>query len=171
MIVNNSPVLQIYAQALPCTVRILADDLALHRFRESHPAEYANTGNFKISSIFEDHNLLNLSRTFFEHAGKSTSGCSMYYFRGLVFAHKHVKESVDWIFVDGNSNLHSQQYALNTVEAHLEKVCKARYETLYSNTYRPDLAFDFAVLEMATFLLIHTHPETGKMWSNRLYYL
>lgn len=171
MITQSSPISQIYAEILPGSVRVLADDLALHHFRESHPADYTNTHNHVVSSMFEDQNILHLPRSFIEHASKSTSGVSKHYFSGLLFAHRNAKQVVERTVADCNSGTLTNEYALELIQAHLEAICKVRYETLYNSIYQPCLAFDYAVLEMATFLLIHTHPEQGKMWINRLYHL
>ena len=171
MITQNLPVSQIYAEMLPDSVRILADDLAIHYFRKSHPADYTNTHNHVVSSMFEDQNMLHLPRSFIEHASKSTSGVSKHYFTGLLFAHRNAKKVVERTIADCNSGVLTREYALEVIQAHLEAICKARYETLYNSSYQPNLAFDYAALEMATFLLIHTHPEQGKMWTNRLYHL
>ena len=171
MITQNPPISQIYAEMLPGSVRVLAEDLAIHHFRESHPADYANTHNHVVSSMFEDQSMLHLPRSFIEHASKTTSGVSKHYFTGLLFAHRNAKQVVERTIGDCNSGVLTQEYALDVIQAHLEAICKARYDTLYNSSYQPALAFDYAVLEMATYLLIHTHPEQGKMWTNRLYHL
>lgn len=171
MITQIPQISQIYAEILPDSVRILAENLALHHFRESHPADYKNTHNHVVSSMFEDHNMLHLPRSFIEHASKTTSGVSKHYFTGLLFAHRNAKQVVERTIANCNSGVLTREYALNVIQDHLEAICKARYDTLYNSSYQPALAFDYAVLEMATFLLIHTHPEQGKMWTNRLYHL
>lgn len=171
MITKNLPAAQIYAELLPESVRIIPDDLALYHFRDSHPAAYENTHNNVVSEMFEDHNMLQLPRAFIEHASKVTSGASKRYFEGLLYAHRHAKKFVERTIEDCRNGHLGAAEAKHLNAVHLDAICKARYQVLYTSSYTSELAFDYAVLEMSALLLIHNDPESGKMWTNRIYRL
>ena len=140
---------------------------ALEYFQYEHPTASATSAQeLELVQMIEDQGCNHVSLEALIKGLTFTQGTLHHYLSGMVIANFTVRALMETYVPSQHSNF-AATIQSNRATA-LESICETHFDVLSQSAAEPELANQLAVLECATYALVHANPVSSAVWLNRL---
>lgn len=145
----------------------LAPHSALEYFQQEHPTASARSPReLELVQMIEDQGCNHVALESLIQGLNFTQGKLHHYLSGLVIANFTVRALMETYVPSQHSNF-AATIQSNRATA-LESICETHFVILSQSAAEPELANQLAVLECATYALVHANPVSSAVWLGRL---
>lgn len=149
---------------------LLSSPSALVHFQHFHPLDFEDKDQEEapvIVGFIESEGLLKVSLHKLTEGMKDASGELRHYLSGLIYSYFAVRTYMAGL--SHSTDAQKDSFERAQIVRELTFLCRKKMGALDNESYRPELAMHFGMLETAACLLMHISPAHGQEFIDCLY--